>query len=91
MQILNFDLEQEAWMEEGSCVYANTELFFPVGSSMKAIKQANEAKAVCNECVVKIDCLNMPSELTKIQVSGVERLKKKENLFEESIVRTDRF
>ena len=57
MQILNFDLEQEAWMEEGSCVYANTELFFPVGSSMKAIKQANEAKAVCNECVVKIDCL----------------------------------
>ena len=52
MQILNFDLEQEAWMEEGSCVYANTELFFPVGSSMKAIKQANEAKAVCNECVV---------------------------------------
>ena len=44
MQILNFDLEQEAWMEEGSCVYANTELFFPVGSSMKAIKQANEAK-----------------------------------------------
>jgi len=57
VQILNFDLEQEAWMEEGSCVYANTELFFPVGSSMKAIKQANEAKAVCNECVVKIDCL----------------------------------
>ena len=24
---------------------------------MKAIKQANEAKAICNECVVKIDCL----------------------------------
>ena len=57
VQILNFDLEQEAWMEEGSCVYANTELFFPVGSSMKAIKQSNEAKAICNECVVKIDCL----------------------------------
>jgi WhiB family redox-sensing transcriptional regulator len=57
VQILNFDLDQEAWMEEGSCVYANTELFFPVGSSMKAIKQSNEAKAICNECVVKIDCL----------------------------------
>jgi Transcription factor WhiB. len=24
---------------------------------MKAIKQTNEAKAICNECVVKIDCL----------------------------------
>ena len=57
VQILTFDLEQEAWMEEGSCVYANTELFFPVGYSMKAIKQSNEAKAICNECVVKIDCL----------------------------------
>jgi len=44
VQILNFDLEQEAWMEEGSCVYANTELFFPVGSSMKAIKQQTKQK-----------------------------------------------
>ena len=34
-----------------------SELFFPVCSSMKAIKQSNEAKAICNECVVKIDCL----------------------------------
>ena len=91
MQILNFDLEQEAWMEEGSCVYANTELFFPVGSSMKAIKQANEAKAVCNECVVKIDCLEYAIRTNQDSGIWVELLKKKENLFEESIVRTVRF
>lgn len=69
MQILNFDLEQEAWMEEGSCVYANTELFFPVGSSMKAIKQSNEAKAICNECPVKVACLEYA--ISSNQDSGV--------------------
>jgi len=57
MEIQNFELERESWMENGSCIYANSELFFTVGSSMKAIKKANEAKAVCNECFVKVDCL----------------------------------
>jgi hypothetical protein len=42
--MLNIDFEQEDWMLEGGCVYADTDLFFPVGSSMKAMKQANEAK-----------------------------------------------
>ena len=44
VQMLNIDFEQEDWMLEGGCVYSDTELFFPVGSSMKAMKQANEAK-----------------------------------------------
>ena len=56
VQIVNFDLEQELWMQEGACVFADPDLFFPVGSSMKALKQAAEAKAICNECDVKI-CL----------------------------------
>ena len=43
MQIVNFDLEQELWMQEGACVFADPDLFFPVGSSMKALKQAAEA------------------------------------------------
>ena len=38
--MLNIDFEQEDWMLEGACVYADTDLFFPVGSSMKAMKQA---------------------------------------------------
>ena len=57
VQIVNFDLEQELWMQEGACVFADPDLFFPVGSSMKALKQAAEAKAICNECDVKLDCL----------------------------------
>ena len=57
MQVLNFDLEQESWMLEGACSNLDSDLFFPVGSSMKAMKQSMEAKAICNECPVKLDCL----------------------------------
>ena len=56
--MLNIDFEQEDWMLEGGCVYADTDLFFPVGSSMKAMKQANEAKAICMECPVVNECLD---------------------------------
>ena len=55
--MLNNDLEQEDWMLEGGFVYSDTELFFPVGSSIKAMKQANEAKAICMECPVVTECL----------------------------------
>ena len=56
--MLNIDFEQEDWMLEGGCVYADTDLFFPVGSSMEAMKQANEAKAICMECPVVNECLD---------------------------------
>ena len=58
MHMLNIDFEQEDWMLEGSCAYSDTELFFPVGSSMKAMKQTNEAKAICLECPVINECLD---------------------------------
>ena len=38
-------------------MYAMSDVFCPVCSDMKASKHADEAKAVWNECVVKIDCL----------------------------------
>ena len=28
VQIVNFDLEQELWMQEGACVFADPDLFF---------------------------------------------------------------
>ncbi len=77
VQIVNFDLEQELWMQEGACVFADPDLFFPVGSSMKALKQSAEAKAICNECDVKIECLELES--------GVELQRTRENQLEESI------
>ena len=55
--MLNINFEQEDWMLEGGCGYTDTDLFFPVGSSMKAMKQANEAKAICMECPVIAECL----------------------------------
>ena len=57
VHMLNIDFDQEDWMLEGSCAYSNTDLFFPVGSSMKAMKQSNEAKAICMECPVITECL----------------------------------
>lgn len=57
MQVLSFDIEKESWMLDAACSFKNSDLFFPVGSSMKALKQSNEAIAICNECPVKIDCL----------------------------------
>ena len=72
-------------MQEGACVFADPDLFFPVGSSMKALKQAAEAKAICNECDVKIDCLeNMLFVQIKILVFGAEQQKTRENQLEES-------
>ena len=57
VQMLKMEFEQEDWMLDGSCAYSETDLFFPVGSSMKAMKQANEAKAICRECPVVTECL----------------------------------
>ena len=85
VQIVNFDLEQELWMQEGACVFADPDLFFPVGSSMKALKQAAEAKAICNECDVKIDCLELLFVQIKTLESGVELQRTRENQLEESI------
>ncbi len=69
MQVLNFDIEQESWMLEGACSNLDSDLFFPVGSSMKAMKKSLEAKAICNECPVKLDCLEYA--LNTNQDSGI--------------------
>ena len=56
--MMKFELEQESWMLEGACSSMDSDLFFPIGSSMKAMKQANEAKAICLECPVVNECLD---------------------------------
>ena len=37
--MMKFELEQESWMLEGACSSMDSDLFFPIGSSMKAMKQ----------------------------------------------------
>lgn len=44
------------WRDEGRCREVDPELFFPVGESAPAYKQAQEAKAVCRACPVMEAC-----------------------------------
>jgi WhiB family redox-sensing transcriptional regulator len=47
----------EDWRDEGACRAEDPELFFPVGSTGPAIRQAAKAKAVCARCPVRAACL----------------------------------
>lgn len=42
----------------GTCRDADPDLFFPIGSSGRALRQIAEAKAICARCLVKADCLS---------------------------------
>ena len=44
-----------SWMEKGSCLGMDTDLFFPEKGDNIAVE---EAKAICNKCEVKQTCLN---------------------------------
>ena len=45
------------WRHQSACREEDPELFFPVGNTGPAITQIEEAKKVCNRCVVKEACL----------------------------------
>ena len=45
------------WRHRSACREEDPELLFPVGNTGPAITQIEEAKKVCNRCVVKDDCL----------------------------------
>jgi WhiB family redox-sensing transcriptional regulator len=45
------------WQESAACRDADTELFFPVGSSGKAATEIRQAKALCTGCQVQPSCL----------------------------------
>lgn len=49
--------ERLAWRVEAACKYLPTELFFPIGHGPRAQSQTNVAKAVCNACAVRAQCL----------------------------------
>ena len=49
---------QDNWSSRGACHALPTELFFPAGElDDQAVEQAEEAKAVCANCPVRIACL----------------------------------
>jgi WhiB family transcriptional regulator, redox-sensing transcriptional regulator len=47
-----------AWRAEAACKYLPTELFFPIGHGPRAQAQTSVAKAVCNACSVRAQCLD---------------------------------
>jgi WhiB family redox-sensing transcriptional regulator len=45
------------WRHKSACRDEDPELFFPVGNTGPALTQIEEAKKVCNRCIVKEPCL----------------------------------
>ncbi|MGH8908799.1 MAG: WhiB family transcriptional regulator [Egibacteraceae bacterium] len=46
-----------AWRAKAACLDEDPELFFPAGSTGRAIEQAERAIAVCARCPVRSACL----------------------------------
>jgi WhiB family redox-sensing transcriptional regulator len=51
-----------SWRGKAACLYMNTELFYPAGSTGRAIDQTGKAKAVCASCPVRTQCLEYALE-----------------------------
>jgi WhiB family redox-sensing transcriptional regulator len=57
------------WREVSACRDTDPELFFPVGTTGSAVDQIASAKAVCNQCMARVECLEFALETN--QDSGV--------------------
>lgn len=60
---------RDDWRDLASCRDTSPDLFFPVGTTGPALEQIAAAKAVCQECLVRSDCLEFA--LVTNQDSGV--------------------
>ena len=58
-----------SWRNEAVCRDTDPELFFPVGTTGQALLQIDKAKEVCDECPVKVKCLDFALETN--QDSGI--------------------
>jgi WhiB family transcriptional regulator, redox-sensing transcriptional regulator len=50
------------WRHLSACLDEDPELFFPIGNTGPAIRQIEEAKAVCRRCDVREQCLTWALE-----------------------------
>lgn len=57
------------WRSLAACMSADPDLFFPISSAGPALAQVSQAKAVCERCQVRRDCLEFA--LATGQVHGV--------------------
>lgn len=47
------------WTERAACRGLDPELFYPIGTAGPALEQVATAKAVCAECPVRAECLDL--------------------------------
>jgi WhiB family transcriptional regulator, redox-sensing transcriptional regulator len=52
------DPNAAAWRFLAACADYDPDLFFPIGTSGPALRQAERAKAVCAGCPVRAECLD---------------------------------
>ncbi len=57
------------WRQHAICRDTDPDLFFPIGTTGQALVQIDRAREVCNQCPVKIDCLEFALETN--QDSGI--------------------
>lgn len=50
------------WREVGACAHADPDLFFPISSTGRALREIAKAKAVCAGCPVRQACLDFALE-----------------------------
>ena len=50
------------WRARATCLGEDPELFFPIGTTVPALVQIEEAKAICRRCEVVDTCLNWAIE-----------------------------
>ncbi|MEU1040666.1 WhiB family transcriptional regulator [Streptomyces sp. NPDC005551] len=55
------------WRESAACRTADPDLFFPIGNTGPALLQIHEAKAVCQGCPVREECLEWALEAGQTQ------------------------
>jgi len=57
------------WRSQAQCTGIDPDLFFPLGGSEAPLAQAEAAKRVCNQCTVRVPCLEYALETN--QTTGV--------------------
>ncbi|MFH9725464.1 WhiB family transcriptional regulator [Streptomyces sp. NPDC017254] len=60
----------DSWRASAACQDVDPDLFFPVGTGAPALVQAEEAKSICRDCPVQVDCLRWAMDDSR-QVTGV--------------------
>ena len=50
--------DSQDWRNRAACRYHDPELFFPEGTAGPALRQADQARRICQSCPVQAPCLD---------------------------------